>query len=867
MAFFKSAPARAGPEASEGTPAKVPFSSTAANVFSTRGAKTSTWSTGSRSSSASTTLTSATPVEEPSGVPGTTVGAVTGVSVAIRTPDRDTARREKRARTRVLVVAWCWGMLPGVLAGAAITYSLWPVGTRVTKSTEKSPDSPAATTPTQSPVTVPSPVSTIPTAATVPVTPAPPTVPPPTVATPTVAVTTPTVSTVPSAPTVPSIPATRTIPTVGTVPTVRANSTVPTMSTVPTVPTVPTVSTVPTMPTVPVPQPTAPRATIYPGGPRLAAEYLNVSLNWTLSPCDDFYGFVCGRFNGPYLDVLSNLGWFISGASKALLLTIDVPPRNQTSVEKAAGLFQACLRLAYNATASEAAALRSFLKPIGLDVSNMAPDPKFIVLEKMAQLSMEYGFPSLVKFSFVRRPTRSKKILDMKIFDGDKEWILTSHQTHRDRGALAAYYEKYLKFYDSNMNFTALTSRIIAAEKASEWVRIYKKFTDDAFDDKDVVVLWDNATAVAVFASDTSRLAREEARVLMAWSVLRRLVVYTSGRAMRRLEKPEDVEDFCLDTVSGVLEMAVTRRYVSTYTPQRALSAAKTMALRMIATLADKLSNTGWIVDPVRNNTLRKARNLRLIVGYPKHLENASELEQFYASFPDTGVGFVKPYLETHRHFTSRMFKDNATENFTTGVANAEYSAGLNAITIQAGIVQPPVYFPEGTAALNYGGLGQIIGHEIMHGYDVDGIKFDEDINEVNFKNTSTMMEYERKVLCLRKSYQNAERNARQLDTTTDSEGFADYTGLLLAYAAYKSLPVAEQDRKLSGLDLSADKTFFISHCLKWCDLVKKRSPGKRYWAGRSRCIVPLQNMPEFAAAFRCKTGDPMSPADRCDFW
>ncbi|XP_070377287.1 uncharacterized protein [Dermacentor albipictus] len=769
MAFFKSAPARAGPEASEGTPAKVPFSSTAANVFSTRGAKTSTWSTGSRSSSASTTLTSATPVEEPSGVPGTTVGAVTGVSVAIRTPDRDTARREKRARTRVLVVAWCWGMLPGVLAGAAITYSLWPVGTRVTKSTEKSPDSPAATTPTQSPVTVPSPVSTIPTAATVPVTPAPPTVPPPTVATPTVAVTTPTVSTVPSAPTVPSIPATRTIPTVGTVPTVRANSTVPTMSTVPTVPTVPTVSTVPTMPTVPVPQPTAPRATIYPGGPRLAAEYLNVSLNWTLSPCDDFYGFVCGRFNGPYLDVLSNLGWFISGASKALLLTIDVPPRNQTSVEKAAGLFQACLRLAYNATASEAAALRSFLKPIGLDVSNMAPDPKFIVLEKMAQLSMEYGFPSLVKFSFVRRPTRSKKILDMKIFDGDKEWILTSHQTHRDRGALAAYYEKYLKFYDSNMNFTALTSRIIAAEKA--------------------------------------------------------------------------------------------------YTPQRALSAAKTMALRMIATLADKLSNTGWIVDPVRNNTLRKARNLRLIVGYPKHLENASELEQFYASFPDTGVGFVKPYLETHRHFTSRMFKDNATENFTTGVANAEYSAGLNAITIQAGIVQPPVYFPEGTAALNYGGLGQIIGHEIMHGYDVDGIKFDEDINEVNFKNTSTMMEYERKVLCLRKSYQNAERNARQLDTTTDSEGFADYTGLLLAYAAYKSLPVAEQDRKLSGLDLSADKTFFISHCLKWCDLVKKRSPGKRYWAGRSRCIVPLQNMPEFAAAFRCKTGDPMSPADRCDFW
>ncbi|XP_075554191.1 neprilysin-1-like [Dermacentor variabilis] len=154
-----------------------------------------------------------------------------------------------------------------------------------------------------------------------------------------------------------------------------------------------------------------------------------------------------------------------------------------------------------------------------------------------------------------------------------------------------------------------------------------------------------------------------------------------------------------------------------------------------------------------------------------------------------------------------------------------------------------------------------------MHGYDVDGITFDEDIKKVNFKNSSTMKEYERKVLCLRKSYQNAEKNARQLDTTTDSEGFADYAGLQLAYAAYKSLPLAEQDRKLSGVNLSADKTFFVSHCLKWCDLVEKRRPDSRYWPGRSRCVVPLQNMPEFAAAFRCKTGSLMSPADRCDFW
>ncbi|KAH7941921.1 hypothetical protein HPB49_018509 [Dermacentor silvarum] len=107
----------------------------------------------------------------------------------------------------------------------------------------------------------------------------------------------------------------------------------------------------------------------------------------------------------------------------------------------------------------------------------------------------------------------------------------------------------------------------------------------------------------------------------------------------------------------------------------------------------------------------------------------------------------------------------------------------------------------------------------------------------------------------------------KQLDDFTDSEGLADYTGLLLAYAAYRSLPAAERDRKVPGIALSAEKTFFVAHCLKWCSLSKKRSQESRYWAGRSRCVVPLQNMREFASAFRCNTGEPMSPSNRCDFW
>ncbi|KAH7972779.1 neprilysin-21 [Rhipicephalus sanguineus] len=154
-----------------------------------------------------------------------------------------------------------------------------------------------------------------------------------------------------------------------------------------------------------------------------------------------------------------------------------------------------------------------------------------------------------------------------------------------------------------------------------------------------------------------------------------------------------------------------------------------------------------------------------------------------------------------------------------------------------------------------------------MHAYDVDGMMVDDLAKRVEFGNASTMVEYERKVLCLRKSYETAGENARQLDDITDSEGFADFSGLQLAYAAYRTLPAAERDATVPDVGLSAEKTFFVAHCLKWCDLVKQRKPGGRYWPGRSRCIVPLQNMPEFATAFGCKTGDLMNPSERCAFW
>ncbi|XP_077524259.1 neprilysin-3-like [Amblyomma americanum] len=156
-----------------------------------------------------------------------------------------------------------------------------------------------------------------------------------------------------------------------------------------------------------------------------------------------------------------------------------------------------------------------------------------------------------------------------------------------------------------------------------------------------------------------------------------------------------------------------------------------------------------------------------------------------------------------------------------------------------------------------------------MHAYDVAAMSTDYLNRRVDLGKSPTMELHAAKVLCLRSSYQKAESlsRARTTDDNTDSEGVADYAGLLLAHAAYRR--TYDDQQRAFMPRLTHEQAFFVSHCLKWCSGTEgtRSSEHERYWHSRSRCIVPLQNMPEFAKAFSCREGDLMNPRDRCRFW
>ncbi|KAH7956435.1 hypothetical protein HPB52_009662 [Rhipicephalus sanguineus] len=103
------------------------------------------------------------------------------------------------------------------------------------------------------------------------------------------------------------------------------------------------------------------------------------------------------------------------------------------------------------------------------------------------------------------------------------------------------------------------------------------------------------------------------------------------------------------------------------------------------------------------------------------------------------------------------------------------------------------------------------------------------------------------------------------LNETLDVENLADLVGTKIAYEAFSSLAPAYRDEILAGLDMSAEQLFFVNSCAKLC--AQHAIPAKRYAPYRSRCIVPLMNMPEFSRAFDCAAGTPMNPREKCTFW
>ncbi len=331
----------------------------------------------------------------------------------------------------------------------------------------------------------------------------------------------------------------------------------------------------------------------------------------------------------------------------------------------------------------------------------------------------------------------------------------------------------------------------------------------------------------------------------------------------------------CLAATDRALGDALGRAYVRrTFTPA-ARARARAMVDNLIAALDNRLHTLPWMSDSTRAQAVAKLRAFGKKIGYPDKWRDYSGLTIDHGPFIDNSLRARA--FETARTM-ARIGRpvDRAEWRWTTPTVNASYNPTMNDITFPAGILQPPFFDPAADDAVNYGGMGAVIGHEMTHGFDDQGRQFDAKGNLRDWWTAEDASRFRARADLVAKqfdSYTVVDSSTHVNGRLTLGEDIADLGGLKIAFAAFqRSLAGKPHPQPIDGL--TAEQRFFLA----WAQIWRSRSTDQYlrnqvtvdpHAPARWRVMGPLSNLPEFGAAFHCSPGDVMVRADslRAEIW
>jgi len=324
----------------------------------------------------------------------------------------------------------------------------------------------------------------------------------------------------------------------------------------------------------------------------------------------------------------------------------------------------------------------------------------------------------------------------------------------------------------------------------------------------------------------------------------------------------------CMATTDRLLGEPLGQEYVRTYFTPETKARALEMVKNLEAALKDRIQGLAWMSDSTKAQALTKLAAFGEKIGYPDHWRDYSGLTL------ETGPFVANVERATRFERAYRLGKingpvDRAEFNMTPPTVNARYSPSLNDILFPAGILQPPFFDPNADDALNYGGIGTVIGHEMTHGYDDSGRQYDARGNLRDWWTPEDARRYKErtdKIVAQYDAYTVADTvhlNGR----LTLGENVADLGGLTVAYAALEKALAGKPRPLIDGF--TPEQRFFLAYARLWRQLVRPEESRRRvatdpHSPGIWRVKGPLSNMPQFFEAFGCKEGAPMvRPEDK----
>ncbi len=392
--------------------------------------------------------------------------------------------------------------------------------------------------------------------------------------------------------------------------------------------------------------------------------------------------------------------------------------------------------------------------------------------------------------------------------------------------------------------------------------------------------------AQPAFAKRVASLA--ETAGLDAWrAYLRWQVLTVSAPALSKALVQEDFDFFrktlrgvrqmpprwrrCTEQVDGALGEALGQLYVEKMFKQESRQ-RMTVMVEMLGKAMDKdIRELPWMTPATKERALEKLKAVTNKIGHPAKWRDYSRIKIVRN---DPLGNAVRARQEDSRHDLARIGQpvDKLEWNMTPPTVNAYYSPLNNSINFPAGILQPPFFDAKLDDAVNYGAIGAVIGHELSHGFDDQGRKYDPKGNLSDWWTAADAAEFERRAQCFVDQYSKYQpvKGVNQNGKLTLGEDTADNGGLRIAYMALMMLVAGKEMPKVDGF--TPEQRFFLGWGQVWCrkatdEAAKLRAATDPHSAAQFRVNGVVSNMPEFRQAFGCAVGRPMARENACRVW
>ena len=377
----------------------------------------------------------------------------------------------------------------------------------------------------------------------------------------------------------------------------------------------------------------------------------------------------------------------------------------------------------------------------------------------------------------------------------------------------------------------------------------------------------------------------EDLKTYMIWHCLNNAAPYLPtafrdayfafyGKALSGKEKQDPHWKQVVNIVDGSLGEAVGQLYVARYFPPKAKERMDALVQHLQIALGERIRNLSWMSDSTRQKALDKLATFRVKIGYPDQWRDYSALEIKEDSYL---ANILRSSRFEFDYALSKAGKplDRDRWQMTPQTVNAYYNPTTNEICFPAGILQPPFFYMDGDDALNYGAIGVVIGHEMTHGFDDQGRKFDQNGNLQDWWLPEDAKQFDERSKVLVDHF----NQISVLDTVkanglfTLGENIADNGGLQIAFQAFQNEQALHPGP--STLDgFTPEQRFFISYGTVWAGNIRDQEILRRtridpHSLGKWRVNGALPHIRAFHEAFDIKEGDPMylSPEKRASIW